>query len=1091
MGEGYSFTHLHKETAGMNKSRFTYLSFILSLLMIATFLVWSTQPTEADTIGAVQASSLNHSGADSFIYLPLITDITPFEPPADTTLPGGVYTFSSFNIPADVTVTVTGDVHITVTGDTSIAGTLAGDCVEVTINGQQDVSLTGMADNECSDEDADGKDLVIHSNRGDMTVGTPDEPAVVRSSGNLDIGNDPNAEEWEFDVLPHQRATDPLAPTCSARADTLIGLTTPDFPAEVAFWGEGADPNGGPVSYEWDFGDGASSIARDPVHNYSAAGTYDVSLTVTDTDGQTCESRLHLVITDDVIVPAVPAVWISQPQTVLAAQQPFTFTAAADHATPQSLLFAWDFGDGTQMTGETPTHTYSAPGRYEVTLTIEADDGSMAVATTAVYAYDPSQQLPDSLAHTVTAASPCQLGGPNVYNLVFNGGKARNNSPGRDLIVRGWGNIYLGPGTNLKAQDGGNGSDRMGSGTIRARNGRVGGRLIVFINGPLTVCGGAILAGGDGGHGGDATSITPAPGHARAFGGRGSDPSRLLMLASTRSISFESPTGLPIIMRPGDAGNGGWATAVGEDGNPGCNTAHPGALATARGGQGGDASKYFFSRGAVFGLGLIEVQTGGGGDGGNAEALAGNGGDATCVTTATGGNGRDAVATGGKGGPARLLNVPPGMTVNGFAAGDGGMALARGGDGGAAVATPPGGTVATGGDAGNATASGGNGGIGRSNGNGGDSTADAGWGGMANAIGEDGADCADGLDATATGGQAGNATANKGTGAVDGLANAFGGNGGHAVATGGQGGDCPVCGGDGGNGGAATATGTNGGTASGDGNTIAGDGGDGDALGGQGGDGGDCDCNKLNPQAGGNGGDGGDADSTAGQPGGPGGQPGDNALRGGHGGDGGDGDPPGDGGDGGIGTGTPVDIPDGDPGQDGNPCPPLRFWFIYHSTIPNGLILPGTEFDLGTYDDPDPSTDPTGVVNTRFMDADDLADWNISPDDIFYDKLDGDLFIGQGGIRYNLHEIADDFPVIGLEFTVWTEMPESVLLVGYYQDEMIGMTTNQGGEPGEPDVVLLPDPGEFGSSAPYYNRLEIIILGPISFYHWWVVIIDP
>ncbi len=43
--------------------------------------------------------------------------------------------------------------------------------------------------------------------------------------------------------------------------------------------------------------------------------------------------------------------------------------------------FIWDFGDGTIGTGATPTHTYAAPGTYEVTLTV-ADNRWPATGTT-------------------------------------------------------------------------------------------------------------------------------------------------------------------------------------------------------------------------------------------------------------------------------------------------------------------------------------------------------------------------------------------------------------------------------------------------------------------------------------------------------------------------------------------------------------------------------------------------------------------------------------------------------------------------------------------------------------------------------------
>lgn len=50
-------------------------------------------------------------------------------------------------------------------------------------------------------------------------------------------------------------------------------------PFEVAFQSPGAPKN---VDYFWEFGDGSYSNKADPVHLYEEAGTYDVSLTLTD-----------------------------------------------------------------------------------------------------------------------------------------------------------------------------------------------------------------------------------------------------------------------------------------------------------------------------------------------------------------------------------------------------------------------------------------------------------------------------------------------------------------------------------------------------------------------------------------------------------------------------------------------------------------------------------------------------------------------------------------------------------------------------------------------------------------------------------------
>ena len=56
------------------------------------------------------------------------------------------------------------------------------------------------------------------------------------------------------------------------------------------------------ASYDWDFGDGTTSTDAAPSHAFAAAGSYDVTLTVTDAEGLT-DSVTHQVTVDDQAPP--------------------------------------------------------------------------------------------------------------------------------------------------------------------------------------------------------------------------------------------------------------------------------------------------------------------------------------------------------------------------------------------------------------------------------------------------------------------------------------------------------------------------------------------------------------------------------------------------------------------------------------------------------------------------------------------------------------------------------------------------------------------------------------------------------------------
>lgn len=450
---------------------------------------------------------------------------------------------------------------------------------------------------------------------------------------------------------------------------------------------------------------------------------------------------------------------------------------------------------------------------------------------------------------------------------------------------------------------------------------------------------------------------------------------------------------------------------------------------------------------------------------------------------------------GGKGGSVRIgarngtLTIAAGVTLQ---AGNGG----KGGSCTAPTGCPATATAGVGGDGGSVLL-GGQGlsfgaGVTLIRGNGGP-------GGEAIAKADDGAGpCADGCAATATAGKGGNA---GGTGYIvvvpgviagaplEGGAN--GGTGGVGTATGGHGRDCDKCpAGAGGNGGPATSKGGDGGNG-GTGNVwpvvpgshLKGNGGNVTATGGNGGKGANC-CVKFNEMPGGNGGKGGLATANAGQPGlqglGGNGTPGVAAGSGGNGGNGGDGLPPGAGGAKGGGVGTPNDIPDGVDGLPGLECPPWLIWFIYFSTIPDGVITPGSNIPLNTF--AEDQTTQTGQVTVHFQTAQEFG----SP--VNYSKSGANVIVQSGGIQHNLSTILPGFPTVGVEFQILDQCgtPNCIRLTGYYQGQPVQTIGSQAGM-GQELLRLPPLP----PTVPYYDSFTITGNGSFQFDHWWVIIIDP
>lgn len=70
-------------------------------------------------------------------------------------------------------------------------------------------------------------------------------------------------------------------PTVSVTAEPTRG----ELPLTVQFTATGSDRDGDPLSYEWQFGDGATSTEQNPSHTYTEAGHYTARVTATDPSG--------------------------------------------------------------------------------------------------------------------------------------------------------------------------------------------------------------------------------------------------------------------------------------------------------------------------------------------------------------------------------------------------------------------------------------------------------------------------------------------------------------------------------------------------------------------------------------------------------------------------------------------------------------------------------------------------------------------------------------------------------------------------------------------------------------------------------------
>ncbi|MBM7071988.1 immune inhibitor A [Shewanella sp. 202IG2-18] len=130
----------------------------------------------------------------------------------------------------------------------------------------------------------------------------------------------------------------------------------------------------GNYTYQWHFGDGEVSTEKSPVHQYTEAGEYKVSLIVTDENDQASEA---IEMTVDVFSEIEASFDFSASEL----QVQFSNTSSGGKG---DLIHSWDFGDGSSSTDLSPAHTYVNSGNYDVVLTSTDSIGNTKTVTVQI-----------------------------------------------------------------------------------------------------------------------------------------------------------------------------------------------------------------------------------------------------------------------------------------------------------------------------------------------------------------------------------------------------------------------------------------------------------------------------------------------------------------------------------------------------------------------------------------------------------------------------------------------------------------------------------------------------------------------------------
>ena len=153
---------------------------------------------------------------------------------------------------------------------------------------------------------------------------------------------------------------------------------------EITFNGSNSsDIDGTITEWFWDFGDGTNGTGEITTHNYSNPGTYNVTLTVTDNEGDTGIYETTVTVDQPNRPPAGPIMIgaVLGNKTV-----EYTYTTMSTDLDNDTIRYIFDWGDGTNTTSDflanntayTATHNWTDSGEYIVSVYAEDINGGVS-----------------------------------------------------------------------------------------------------------------------------------------------------------------------------------------------------------------------------------------------------------------------------------------------------------------------------------------------------------------------------------------------------------------------------------------------------------------------------------------------------------------------------------------------------------------------------------------------------------------------------------------------------------------------------------------------------------------------------------------
>jgi len=201
---------------------------------------------------------------------------------------------------------------------------------------------------------------------------------------------------------------------------------------------ESSSPNGELTGYEWDLDEnGTFDNGKDAKAEvtFDKAGTYKVSLRVTDSAGTPATGDLEIEVTKpDNPVATVEVEGLTG--TILEANKSYVFTAANSVAVNGKIeKYEWQLGDGKTAGTRTVTRTFTGMGEYDITLRV-TDSAKKVGETVKRFTVVFAQTAPTIALKTTPEAALGTISGQAPFEVTFDA--SASTDPNDNIVEYSW-----------------------------------------------------------------------------------------------------------------------------------------------------------------------------------------------------------------------------------------------------------------------------------------------------------------------------------------------------------------------------------------------------------------------------------------------------------------------------------------------------------------------------------------------------------------------------------------------------------------------------------------------------------------------------